>query len=71
MFGVESGFDDANSAWCCVVAVRRSNDNESADVICDSARYCCNYFMSGNLRRIMMGVLYGLGCCISLEIMAL
>ena len=27
---VESSSDDANSAWNCVVAVRRSNDNESA-----------------------------------------
>ena len=69
VFGVESGFE--NVMRCCVVSVRRSNDNESADVICDSARYCCNCFMSGNLRRIMMGVLYGLGCCISLGIMAL
>ena len=24
------------------MSVRRSNDNESADVICDSARFCCS-----------------------------
>ena len=28
--GDETGSDDTNSAWNCVVAVRRSNDNESA-----------------------------------------
>ena len=41
VFGVESGFE--NVMRCCVVSVRRSNDNESADVICDSARYCCGF----------------------------
>jgi hypothetical protein len=33
---VESSSDDANSAWHCVVAVSRSNDNESAE------KYSCN-----------------------------
>jgi hypothetical protein len=31
-----------NTMQSCVVSVRRSDDNESADVICDSARFCCS-----------------------------
>ena len=42
----ESSFE--NVMRCCVVSVRRSNDNESADVICDSARFCCSCFVTGS-----------------------
>ena len=46
VFGVESGSDDANSAWHCVVAVRRSNDNESA------AEYTCKCTNDSRLKNI-------------------
>ena len=71
VFGVESGSDDANSAWHCVVAVRRSNDNESADVFSDSAWYCCSYFLCVRLCLICIGARVGFGLLISSGIIAL
>ena len=70
VFGVESGFE--NVMRCCVVSVRRSNDNESADVICDSARYCCSCFVTGScVNFICIGGLWGSACCNSLGMTAL
>ena len=68
MFGVESGSDDANLAWHCVVAVRRSNDNESADVFSDFAWYC---FLCVRLCLICIGARVGFGLPISSGIIAL
>ena len=69
VFGVESGSDDANSAWNCVVAVRRSNDNESTDVFNDAAWYCCNCFLW--LCFICMGVRIGFWIFLSSRLLAL
>ena len=70
VFGVESGFE--NVMRCCVVSVRRSNDNESADVICDSARYCCSCFVRGRCGNfICIGGLRGSACCNSFGMIAL
>ena len=71
VFSVVSGSDDANSAWCCVVAVRRSNDNESAAVFSEFSWYCCNCFMCVRLCLICTGARAGCGLPISSGIIAL
>ena len=52
MFGVELGSDNTNPARHCVVTVQRSNDNDSADVTCDSEGYCCNCTTTNRLQSI-------------------